>query len=114
MKDVPMGATAAPVWLGRVYVVALLLHAVLVAGIVALALLQTLSLGFTANAAREGLGLSLIIFVTILVPAIPSIFALLSWWLCRRNGWRPSKGHMGLTIAVPVAILILFTVSNYL
>ncbi len=108
-----MTAITARLWIGRVYVVALLLHASLISLVLGWALFQILSMGSTANAARESLGLSLLFLLPVLLGSLPSIFALLSWWLCRRRGWHPSTGHMGLTTAAAAAFLILFSVSYF-
>ena len=108
-----MSATRPPRWLGAAYVVALLLHAALVFLILGWALFQILSMGSTANAARESLGMALLVLLPVLLVCLPSTIALLSWWLCRRRGWQPSIGHIGLTTAAAAAFLILFSASYF-
>ncbi|MEQ9260357.1 MAG: hypothetical protein RIG84_14815 [Roseovarius sp.] len=90
------------------YGVALALHGLFVAALVAFGLLRVAMLGTQADAARGGIVLGLLLFLVTLVPAVPSIIALLSWWMCRRRGWAPSEGHMKLAIGgIGVLFLIL-------
>jgi hypothetical protein len=102
--------TAAPVWLRPAYTAALALHVLIVAALVWLAFAVAGGLGQTANAARESAGLSVALFLTGLLPALPSIIALLSWWLCRRNGWAPSVAHMGLAVAAALVVAVVFLI----
>jgi hypothetical protein len=101
-------AVSSPQWLTRGYAVALVLHAITVVGIVALSFAALGLQGTTANAAREGGLLLAILFLSGLVPALPSAVALISWWLCRRRGWTPSAGHMWLVILAAAVLWALF------
>ena len=103
-----MTAQTAPGWLTAAYATALALHGAVLAGALGLAVYAAARLGTTANAAREGMLLLGAAFVTGLVPAVPSGFAVASWWLCRRRGWRPSTGHMVLTVFAAAALLLVF------
>lgn len=106
-----MSSPTAVVWLTRAYGAALILHGAFVLLVVALAVLSVVQLGAGANAAREGAGLSLLVFFTTFLGAIPSILAVLSWWLCRRNNWTPSTGHMFLTVFAAVVLLVLILMA---
>ena len=102
--------TAAPAWLRPAYTAALALHALIFAALVWLAFTMAVGPGQVANAARESAGLSVALFLTGLLPALPSIIALLSWWLCRRNGWAPSVAHMGLAVAAALVVAVVFLI----
>jgi len=102
-------ASAAPVWLRQVYFVALVLHAVFVAMAIGLAIYAAAQ--NTADSAPPGAGLAAILVAVTLSPAIPSGFALLSWHICRRRGWAPTPGHMGLVVAAAALILVIIIVS---
>ena len=108
-----MSALTAPLWLGRAYAAALIIHAGIVVACVGLAIVAVKSLGYGANAAREGFVVSTAVFATYMLAAVPSTLALLSWWLCRRRDWRPSFGHMGLTIAAASALFIFIAVEFF-
>lgn len=102
-----MTAAMTSPWLGRAFVVALVVHGALVALMLAAAL-WVAGIRVGADSAPDGAGLSLLMAVPVLLTAIPSTVALLSAWMCRRRGWRPSTTHMGLTTGAAVLFLILF------
>lgn len=93
------------------YSLGLILHALMIAALMWLAFVAAGGLGDIANAARETTGLSVALFLTGILPAIPSVIALLAWWFCRRNGWRPSAGHMGLAIAAAAGLAIILLMA---
>ncbi|MEQ8899153.1 MAG: hypothetical protein RID23_18890 [Roseovarius sp.] len=106
-----MSAAVGFPWLGRAFVVALVVHG----GIVALLLVAALwvaGVGVGADSAPDGVG-SVLMAVPVLLAALPSGVALLSAWMCRRRGWRPSATHMALSTGAAVLFLLLF-LGSYL
>jgi hypothetical protein len=59
-----------------------------------------------ANAAPGTLFFLLVLVLPVLLLGVPSIMALVSWRLCHRQGVEPSPGHMGLTVAGALTILV--------
>ncbi len=103
-----MSAASVSPWLGRAFVAALFVHA----GLVVLFVVAGLwAAGFRviADSAPGGLLFSAVTFFSVALAAIPSSVALLSAWLCRRRGWRPSAGHMALSVSAAALFLILFS-----
>ena len=93
-------------WLGRAFVAALVVHGAIVA-VLAGAALWVARVGVGADSAPGGVGPALIA-VPVLLAALPSGVALLSAWMCRRHGWRPSATHMALTIGAAALFPILY------
>jgi hypothetical protein len=99
-----MTASSVSPWLPRAYVTALLLHAAFLVLIVALAVTAS-SVG-VANAAPDTMIFALLVALPVLMAGLPSLVALLSWYMCRRRGWTPSPPHMGLTVASAAVLLV--------
>lgn len=94
-------------WLGRAFVVALVVHGAIVTVLLAAAV-WVAGLRVGADSVPDGAGFSLLVALPVLLAATPSTVALLSAWMCRRKGWQPSPTHMALTIGAAALFLILF------
>lgn len=103
-----MIARTPPPWLSRAYAVALVVHGCTVVLVIGLAVFFGMKTG--ANAAPDTLFFSLVMMIPVLLFAVPSVFALLSWHLCRKRGWVPSPGHKGLTVVAAVLLLVFLAV----
>jgi len=106
-----MSAAAASPWLGRAFVAALAVHGGIVAALL-VAALWVAGIGAGADSAPDGVG-SVLIALPVLLAALPSTVALLSAWMCRRRGWRPSPTHMALSTGAAALFLLLF-IGSYL
>ena len=98
-----MSTVAFPVWLARAYAAALAVHFCAVAVLVLLTV--PAGVGSGANAAPDTWLFMAAVALPVLLAALPSAMALLSWHLCRRQGAVPSPGHMGLSIAAALAVM---------
>jgi hypothetical protein len=98
----------APSWLRPVYFASLAVHA----GIIAL-VLATGATNTGADSAPGNLLFSGLMLLPVLFAILPSMIALLSWWMCHRTGTAPSVGHMGLSTALAVFWLIAMTIGYW-
>ncbi|WP_099824441.1 hypothetical protein [Oceaniglobus indicus] len=95
--------------IGPAYGIALVIHGLFVVFVIGAGATSAVFVAGTANAWRSDLLAFPLILLPALLGALPSIIALLSWFLLWRRDRRPSVGHRVLTTGW-AAVLVGLTV----
>lgn len=95
-------------WLWRIYLLALVMHGLLLAFLLFGAVLLARSFFGTANAAHPDILFALLSFASSLGPVLVPLLPLVSFVLLRRRGQWPSPSHQMLVVIGAVLLFGLF------